>query len=208
MVCGAPAMSPERPKIMFSKLTLLTLAMLLPALLSLPAAAQEEPGEKVNMIIVYGEEACPSNTGDEIVVCARKPEAERYRIPAPFRGGDPNSSINTSWAERARSFETVGQTGINSCSPIGINGASGCMAKLIHDAYAERKQPSDVHFGKALEAERAKRAATIDASTAAEQARVEQIEKQYDERKAAEEAIKAGKVPVTPTGLTTPPPGN
>lgn len=194
---------------MFRPTALLALAASLAALTSLPATAQEEAGEKVNMIIVYGDETCPVTKGDEIVVCARKPEAERFRIPAPFRGGDPNSTVNTAWSERARSFETVGQNGINSCSPVGINGASGCMAKLIHDAYAERKQPSDVHFGKAIEAERAKRAATIDASTAAEQARVEQIEKQYDERKAAEEAAKAGKVPTaTPSDLATPPPGN
>jgi hypothetical protein len=193
---------------MLRQTALLALTCSLAAFASLPAAAQEEAGEKVNMIIVYGDEACPATKGDEIVVCARKPEAERFRIPAPFRGGDPNSAVNTSWAERARSFETVGQTGINSCSPVGINGASGCMAKLIHDAYAERKQPTDVHFGKAIEAERAKRAATIDASTAAEQARVEAIEKQYDERK-AEEAAKAGKVPATPpSALAAPPPGN
>lgn len=193
---------------MLRQSALIALAFGLAAAAPIPAAAQEEAGEKVNMIIVYGEEACPANKGDEIVVCARKPEAERYRIPTPFRGGDPNSTINTSWAERARTFETVGQAGINSCSPVGINGASGCMAKLIHDAYAERKQPSDVHFGKAIEAERAKRAATVDASSAAEQARVEAIEKQIDERKAAEEAIKAGKVPATPTDLAAPPPGN
>ncbi len=191
---------------MFRKPVFVALASALAALAPLPAVAQEEAGEKVNMIIVYGDEICPVTKGDEIVVCARKPEAERFRIPAPFRGGDPNSTVNTAWSERARSFETVGQTGINSCSPVGINGASGCMAKLIHDAYAERKQPSDVHFGKAIETERAKRAATIDASTAAEQARVEAIEKQYDERKAAEEAAKAGKVPsTTPSDLATPP---
>ena len=193
---------------MFRKPVLLAFASASAALFAHPAAAQDEAGEKVNMIIVYGEEACPATRGDEIVVCARKPESERYRIPAPFRGGDPNSNVNTSWAERARSFETVGQAGINSCSPVGINGASGCMAKLIHDAYAERKQPTDVHFGKAIDAERAKRAATIDATTAAEQARVEAIEKQYDERKAAEEAAKAGKVPATPTDLASPPPGH
>ncbi len=193
---------------MFRQSALLAFACGLAASAPLPAIAQEEAGEKVNLIIVYGDEACPATKGDEIVVCARKPEAERYRIPAPFRGGDPNSTVNTSWAERARSFETVGQAGINSCSPVGINGASGCTAKLIHDAYAERKQPSDVHFGKAIEAERAKRAATVDANSAAEQSRVEAIEKQYDERKAAEEAAKAGKVPPTPADPATPPQGN
>ncbi|MBC7493023.1 MAG: hypothetical protein H7241_11370, partial [Novosphingobium sp.] len=103
---------------MFRKPVLLAFASAFAALAAQPAAAQEEAGEKVNMIIVYGDEACPATKGDEIVVCARKPEAERYRIPAPFRGGDPGSAANTSWTERARSFETVGQSGINSCSPV------------------------------------------------------------------------------------------
>jgi hypothetical protein len=54
------------------------------------------------------------------------------------------------------------------------------MSQLINSAYAEKKQGSDVQFGKLIEEERAKRLKTIDADTAAEQARVEVLEKAYE----------------------------
>ena len=59
---------------------------LIPALLGAaaavtPAAAQDAGGDKVNMVIVYGNDACPDSSEGEITVCARKAEAERYRIP-------------------------------------------------------------------------------------------------------------------------------
>lgn len=190
---------------------LLTLSLLAATCgLASPAPAQDAPNEKVNMLIVYGDEPCPAGKGDEIVVCARKPEAERFRIPAPFRGEDPNSTRNTSWAERAKSFETVGQFGTNSCSPVGAGGSTGCLAKLIRNAYAERAQPTDVRFGKALEEARAKRAATVDAEAAATQARVEQLEKEYDAKRQAEEDARAGKQPdlaPSATAKAPPPPG-
>ncbi len=48
-------------------------------------------------MIVYGDDACPPSTDDTIVVCARKPEGERYRIPEVLRG-DPNDPKNQAWA--------------------------------------------------------------------------------------------------------------
>lgn len=168
--------------------------------------------EKVNAVIVYGNDPCPQSTGDEITVCARKDEAERFRIPEPFRGPDPNKVANQAWAERAKAFETVGQFGTNSCSPIGGGGATGCMQQLINKAYAEKKQSSDVRFGKIIEAEREKRLSTIDADAAAEQARVEQIEKEYEAKKAAEQDAKEkadaaakGNAAKTDQPLSTPP---
>lgn len=173
--------------------------------------------DKVNAVIVYGSDPCPQSQGDEITVCARKDEAERYRIPEPFRGPNPNAVANQAWAERAKSFETVGQFGTNSCSPVGGGGATGCMQKLINQAYAEKKQSSDVRFGKIIEEEREKRLSTIDQDTAAEQARVEELEKQYEAKKAAEQDAKPATnangesgdaplpQPVTKTPATTPP---
>ena len=38
-----------------------------------PASAQEEAGDKVNTVIVYGEDAFPQSSDSEIVVCARLP---------------------------------------------------------------------------------------------------------------------------------------
>jgi hypothetical protein len=156
-------------------------AMALVALLGMPmpAQAQDNPSEKINQLIVYGDDPCPASTDGSITVCARKDESERFRIPKPLRD-NPNDSVNQGWTQRVKAYETVGAFGTNSCSPVGAGGATGCMSQLIHNAYAEKKQGSDVQFGKLIEEERAKRLKTIDADTAAEQARVEVLEKEYE----------------------------
>lgn len=140
-------------------------------------------GERVNTIIVYGEDPCPASQGGEITVCARKAEAERYRIPAPLR--EMPSSKSESWSERVLAYETVGREGVRSCSPVGPGGVLGCTQRLIDAAYAEKKAASDVNFAKMIEEERAKRAATTDADAAATQARVEQAERDYEARERA-----------------------
>jgi len=141
--------------------------------------------EKVNQLIVYGDDPCPVSTAEQITVCARKDEAERFRIPAPLRD-NPSDPRNQSWTDRVKAYETVGAAGINSCSPVGSGGASGCTTRLIQDAYAEKKQGSDVQFGKLIEEERQRRMSTIDKDAAAEQSRVEQLEKEYEARLARE----------------------
>ena len=101
-----------------------------------PALAQET---RVNEIIVYGTDPCPRSTDDEIVVCARKPEGERYRIPERLRQGGSLQS-RQAWAARAKQFEIVGRTGINSCSPVGPGGFTGCTEQLIKQAFTEREE--------------------------------------------------------------------
>ena len=110
------------------------------ASLATPAAAQSAPN--VAEIIVYGNDPCPRSTDDQVVVCARRPEAERYRIPPKMRtSGTPQQM--ESWARKAESLQTVGQTGINSCSPVGPAGYTGCLQKVIKQAYGERKEQAD-----------------------------------------------------------------
>lgn len=147
----------------------------------LPVAAQDGGREKINQLIIYGDDPCPASNDGSITVCARKDEGERFRIPAPLRE-NPNAAVNQGWTQRVKAYETAGAFGVNSCSPVGAGGATGCMAQLINSAYAEKKQASDVQFGKLIEAERAKRTQSIDADTAAEQARVEVLEKEYEAR--------------------------
>ena len=103
---------------------------------SAPAAAQNA---KVSEIIVYGTDPCPRSTDDEIVVCARKPESERFRIPEKLRQGGSLQS-RQAWAVRAKNFETVGRTGIMSCSPVGPAGYTGCADQLIKQAFEERRE--------------------------------------------------------------------
>ena len=108
------------------------------ALPSAPVLAQNNNG-KVSEIIVYGTDPCPRSTDDEVVVCARKPESERFRIPERLRQGGSLQS-RQSWASRARQFETVGRTGIMSCSPVGPAGYTGCEQQLINQAFNEREE--------------------------------------------------------------------
>lgn len=164
-------------------------ALSLAAASALPLAAHAAPPgeEKVNQLIVYGDDPCPPSTDEQITVCARKGEGERYRIPEDLRE-NPNSPANQAWTERVKAYETVGASGTNSCSPVGGGGATGCLARLINNAYAERKQSSSVRFGKLIEAARERRLQNVDDEAAEEQARVESLEKQYDARIAKEQA--------------------
>ena len=104
-----------------------------------PAAPALAQSTKVSEIIVYGTDPCPRSTDDEIVVCARKPETERYRIPETLRRGGSLQS-RQAWAARAKSFEVVGRTGINSCSAVGPGGWTGCTEQLIGQAFTDREE--------------------------------------------------------------------
>lgn len=141
-----------------------------------PTAATSSGTEKVNLVIVYGDDACPQSGGDDIVVCARKGEEERYRIPEPLRG-DPNEPSKQAWGERVRSMEYIGRSGTESCSPVGSGGATGCFAQLSRLAKAERQALDNASWKDLVAAERGKRLSTIDADSEAIEARVKAEEK-------------------------------
>ncbi len=128
-----------------SKLPLLTIAasgfaLAIPALVApAPALAQ---GSNISEIIVYGTDPCPRSTDDQVVVCARKPESERFRIPERYRQSGSRQS-RESWANKALAFETYGRTGINSCSPVGPAGFTGCTQQLINQAFKERREQTE-----------------------------------------------------------------
>jgi len=161
------------------------------AALPLPAAAQDAAGDRVNTVIIYGEDECPQSTGDEITVCARLDESERFRIPERLRQSE--DPANEAWASRVQAFEAVGNFGPLSCSTVGTGAELGCTPQLIEAAYAERRAGTGVRFGQLIAEERAERLATIDAEAAATQARVEEQEAIYLER---QRAAQAGEVPV------------
>lgn len=157
-------------------------------MLSVQASAQDAPAsqpvdEKINQLIIYGDDKCPESTGDEIVVCARMGEADRYRIPTNLRG-DPNDPRNQAMSERIKSYEYVGASGTMSCSPSGAGGFTGCGLAEINKAYAEKAQDPGITFGRLIAAERAKRMAGIDAEAAEVEERVVEFEKGRAEREA------------------------
>jgi hypothetical protein len=111
-----------------------------------PAAAPDSESRTIS-IIVYGNDPCPPATGDEIVVCARQPESERYRIPKRFRGQKAaESPANNSWANKVRGTEDASRMAAglpNTCSAVGTGGQSGCQAQFLAQSAAQRRQQKD-----------------------------------------------------------------
>jgi hypothetical protein len=135
-----------------------------------PAAAQgAAPEPKISAMIVYGDDACPPSTEDTIVVCARKPEGERYRIPEVLRG-DPNDPKNQAWASRATALEFAGRSGIGSCSPVGPGGATGCFNQIVREARAERAGADEVNWNALVEQARRERLDRIEGQAEADEA--------------------------------------
>jgi len=110
--------------------------------LAVPAVAQDSDkttGQRLAEIVVFGNDPCPRSTDDEVVVCTRIPESYRYRMPEAYR---PSGTYQQrqSWANKARSIERVGRTGIQSCSPVGPAGYTGCMEQMINSAREENQE--------------------------------------------------------------------
>jgi hypothetical protein len=110
---------------------LLALAALLPAV---PAFAQDSE-YRARTIVVFGDDPCPKATNpDEIIVCARRPEEERYRIPKDVREQEKAQAIareDQVGANRAAlASGQASATGVGSCSAAGSGGWSGCTKGL------------------------------------------------------------------------------
>lgn len=124
---------------------------LLLAALALPIAARAQstdipmptPEKPTVNILVYGDDPCPQAKGDEIVVCSRQPESERYRIPKRLRKKPDSIAGNNAWANQVRANEDASRTaaGIpDSCSAVGTAGQSGCYAQFLRQQSTIRQQ--------------------------------------------------------------------
>ena len=106
-----------------------------------PALAQDEPAtppSRESQIEVFGRDPCPQSTDDEIVVCHRRPEEERYRIPEPLRHS--RDRVEQAWGARAETMNEVSSQVLpNSCSVIGSYGQSGCQQQFINQWYQSRR---------------------------------------------------------------------
>jgi hypothetical protein len=126
------------------------MAALIGGLLAVPASAQtrvpvpdaaEGPPQRMASLIVFGNDPCPRSNNDEIIVCARLPESERYRVPKRFRGKREDAPAVESWSSRVSTLETVSRAGTpNSCSPVGSGGQTGCYSQFLRQAREEQRQ--------------------------------------------------------------------
>lgn len=109
------------------------------ALLAAPAWAQDdETPARQSELTVYGDDPCPRSSDEEIVVCHRRPEEERYRIPAPLRRSTRNSE--QAWTSRVEGLEEASRDARpGSCSVVGSFGQSGCTQALIRQWYEARR---------------------------------------------------------------------
>jgi hypothetical protein len=74
----------------------------------------------------------------EVVVCSRRRERQKYRLPGsgeqvPLEHQRPNSV-----RERARWIEG-GESGTNSCGPVGPGGWTGCQQQRVRKARQQKK---------------------------------------------------------------------
>lgn len=95
--------------------------------LAAPAAAQS--GAPAPTMVIYGAQKCPTDaSGNEIVVCVRRPSAEQFRIPKELRELKVTPE-NESWAARGAANADVGKTGVGTCSTVGASGSTGCFVQ-------------------------------------------------------------------------------
>ena len=103
---------------------------------SAPPATAQSAAQRVAEITVFGSDPCPRSTDSEVVVCRRVDERYRYRLPDSYRpSGDRQQ--RQSWASKGRAIERVGRTGIQSCSPVGPAGYTGCLDQMIRASKEE-----------------------------------------------------------------------
>ncbi|MGB5723910.1 MAG: hypothetical protein WBM39_05800 [Parasphingorhabdus sp.] len=95
--------------------------------------------ERINVLVTYGEDKCPEAEAEEIVVCATRPESERYRIPKELREVAKQEAGEQSWSSVVASHDEAARSGRpNSCSVVGTFGFSGCQAAIMRQWFDER----------------------------------------------------------------------
>ena len=111
-----------------------------------PRAAKTSIAEGVSknapvngVLVLYGNERCPTNeSGQEVVVCVRRSAEEQFRIPKELRNFEVTPE-NASWAVKEQADRDVGAVGTGSCSTVGAGGQTGCFVQNARRAKAEAR---------------------------------------------------------------------
>jgi hypothetical protein len=115
------------------------------ALTAGPVAAQV----KDRVVIIYGNDKCPANNGQEIVVCKRAPETERFRIPKDLRDAEPTPQAAGGNANALNAVATTGGTGVQvqSCNAIGAGVSAGCLTNELSNWKAQQNAQKKADAG-------------------------------------------------------------
>lgn len=131
-----------------TRTALIALATLMAAIPAGPAAAQSVNG---GVLDIFGDDECPTNSnGEEIYVCRRLPETERFRIPRNLRETEI-APRNESWAVRQEEALRVGEFGTGSCSAVGAGGGTGCFVRAARQSKAESRARREAEVDLPLE---------------------------------------------------------
>ena len=166
LAVAAPAAAQVNPSVPPGAPTGPTAPTAVPSPDAAPTAVAALPEDvRVNQLIIYGDDSCPASTDDQINVCAKLPESDRYRIPENLRTRDDPQS--NSWYNQAIELSYVGRSGIGSCSTTGPGGMIGCFNQLVAQARAERAGSDTVNWNRLIEEARQERLSRIDAEAEA-----------------------------------------
>jgi hypothetical protein len=128
------------PSISLLKLSTIGLAGFLCCAPAMAETSIDTP-ERFSILVTYGDDACPEARADEIVVCAQRPESERYRIPKELRELEKAEEAGEqSWTSVVASHDEAARPGRpNSSSAVGTFGFSGCQASILREWFDERR---------------------------------------------------------------------
>lgn len=120
---------------MIARTTVLTLASALAlGSLSVPADAQI----RQRVVEVFGADKCPEGSREEIIVCAPKPESDRFRLPTTLREAAVAAADRESQESRVDEMVALGRSGPGSCGVQGPGAFTGCFQRLVEGNKAER----------------------------------------------------------------------
>lgn len=122
-----------------------SLLFLLWALAAVPAAATDTMNEyrELTRVVKKRSDCLAAAKPDEIVVCGRKHENLRFRLPLPSSEAVVGTyGARSVAAERYGFMQDRAEGGSGSCTAVGPNGGSGCMVlrwKMAREQNAGRK---------------------------------------------------------------------
>ncbi|MBC7496261.1 MAG: hypothetical protein H7243_03745 [Sphingomonadaceae bacterium] len=114
------------------------------SMLKAPPTDTSLPRQK--LVTVYGTDQCPKQVDpDEIIICVRKPDEDRYRIPPSVRvDTKPDGAFEGSNRKALLGDASGGAGGgIGSCSAVGAGGGTGCN-QAMQDQYRAARKAGEV----------------------------------------------------------------
>lgn len=100
-------------------------------------APAQAPRRERYIQLMDDEQRCPPSTTEEVVICGKVPESERFRIPEEFRSAAPADAV--SQVSRVDEMVAIGRTGTDSCSAVGPGYHTGCFVQQAEQGRAEQR---------------------------------------------------------------------